>query len=94
LTVRTKADLLERKAMFHEDMESLLSEFKGTMSAFYRSKAYKQLFTTYMDELADISVGKLQLNSPEPIKAKTPSLPAAPSGKKVRDIEGAAKKLG
>jgi hypothetical protein len=87
LTVRAKADMLERKAQYHQDLDEALDEFKGSVSSFYRSKKYKDMFAQYLDDLTGMAAGEKQMNSPA-------ASPAAPSGKKVRDIEGAAKKLG
>jgi hypothetical protein len=93
LTVRAKADMLERKAQYHQDLDEAFDDFKGSVSTFYRSKKYKDMFSKYLDDLTGMAVGEKQMNSPEP--AKAPAAPAkSPDGKKVRDIEGAAKKLG
>jgi len=86
-SVRTKADMLERKAMFHRDESRMLNKFKGSLFDFYDSSEYEDMFKKYLIELTGIASGELKLN---PAYGK-PS--AAPAGKKVRDIEGAAKKL-
>jgi hypothetical protein len=79
--------MLERKAQYHQDLDEALDEFKGSVSTFYRSKKYKDMFAQYLDDLTGMAVGEKQMNSPA-------AAPVAPSGKKVRDVEGAAKKLG
>jgi hypothetical protein len=84
--VRTKADMLERKAMFHRDEERLLSKYRGSLSDFYNSMAYEDMYKKYLIELTGIAAGELKLNS------SYGKPPAAPTGK--RDNAAAAKKLG
>ena len=86
--VRTKADMLERKAIFHRDEERLLSKYRGSLSDFYNSMAYEDMYKKYLIELTGIAAGELKLNS------SYGKQPSAPAGKKVRDVDAAAKKLG
>jgi len=93
LSVRAKADMLERQAQYNEDLDEAMDEWKGTVSAFNRSKKFQTIREKFIEDLTGIAVGEVQLSSPPVSKPSVATPPApAPAGKK-RDVEGAATKL-
>jgi hypothetical protein len=94
LTVRAKADQLERQSQYHEDLDEAMDEWKGTVSAFYRSKKFEIIREKFIKDLTGIAMGELELISPSVPKPSVanPSAPAS-DGKKIRDVDGAAKKI-
>jgi hypothetical protein len=93
LTVRAKADMIERQAQYHADLEEMLEDWKGTMSAFNRSKKVTELSDKFNNDLTDIINGKLKYSNP----AKAAPAKAAASGDKKpagkRNDDAALKKL-
>ena len=92
LSVRAKADMLERQAQYYEDLDEAMDEWKGTVSAFNRSKKFQTIREKFIEDLTGISVGEVQLSSPSVSKPSV-ATPPAPAGKKIRDVDGAATKL-
>ena len=99
LTVRAKADMIERQAQYHADLEEMLDDWKGNMSAFNRSKKVTELSDKFNNDLIDIINGKVKYSNPaKAAEQKTaPEKPAAsggkkPTGKKI-DTKDALKKL-
>jgi len=99
LTVRAKADMIERQAQYHEDLEEMLDDWKGNMSAFNRSKKVKELSDKFNEDLIKIINGELKYSNPaKAADAKPAQAKAAASGGKKQEnkkisSEDALKKL-
>jgi hypothetical protein len=96
LTVRAKADMIERQAQYHADLEEMLDDWKGTMSAFNRSKKVTELSDKFNNDLIDIINGKLKYSNPAKDAKPAPAKADASGGKKPaapRNNDEALKKL-
>ena len=87
LTLRAKADMLERQAQYHEDLDSALDDWKGAISAFNKSKKFKDIRDKYVEDITGMASGDLRMSSPaKAAEAKpAPAKAAASSGKKQTD---------
>jgi hypothetical protein len=91
--------MIERQAQYHADLEEMLDDWKGNMSAFNRSKKVTELSDKFNNDLIDIINGKVKYSNPakaadaKPAPAKAAaSGDKKPAGKKI-DSEDALKKL-
>jgi hypothetical protein len=62
-TVRMKADLLNIKAQFDKRVANAFEDSKMTPKEFFRSKAYDELYTNYLEGMEGVASGMMMLPS-------------------------------
>lgn len=101
-SVRAKADMLERRAIFDKDVARLYKKIGGDISDFKENDDYKTLKKEYLQQLKDLALllKRIPSTSPDTLLDTAPAtkFPAAPSpdGKKQkqpRDNNEALKKI-
>jgi hypothetical protein len=60
-TVRMKADLLNIKAQFDKRLANALEDSKMTPKEFFRSKAYDEMYTNYLEGMEGVASGLMML---------------------------------
>lgn len=83
-SVRSKADLLERRATFDKDIARLYQKVGGDVSDFKQTDDYKKLKDQYIEDLKGLATGLKRIPSTSPGK---------PAEKGKRDNASAAEKL-
>jgi hypothetical protein len=83
-SVRSKADLLERRATFDKDIARLYQKVGGDVSDFKQTDDYKKLKDQYIEDLKGLALGLKRIPSITPGK---------PAEKGKRDNASAAEKL-
>jgi hypothetical protein len=85
-SVRSKADMLERRGTFDKDVARLYRKVGGDVSDFKQTDDYKKLKDQYLEDLKGLTTMLKRIPSTSPSTGK-------PADKKKRDNESAAEKL-